>query len=447
MRFYTASFGSNFDFETWNIAHDLISQGKSVYPIPDSEPWGRFNWGPIWPYSLFILKSISGEDRQVFHYFVTGFLTIIDLLLCYLFYKMYGKLVPLLYFLTPLTYLITGFHLQFENISLLFGFWGWYLYQKNSKKYFYHTAVLFGLSLTAKHILILFPLWLFFYEFFRTKSISLYENIKHKFAIYLVFLSSFLIEVLYHFNDRDNVLAGIDKYILKYNSFDGLSAFSHLLRFIAETDIYKFINFFIPINLLLSLLPTGTSYYRLIFLILLAVIGYFVAKIIQQKSLLFPMYLLIFFSFGSALSDQYFVIPLLVALIFYDRIESLIFHLIAGTYLATFSLNNIASISNITHFSLGNYTLPIFPYNLKSIFTIDSTTQRFDSNSYSYFYLPQFYLLLMSSIFLFKIYKKQELKLSPSGKYSKIYIIIYALFYTYIIFIIIFRKLIIDGIL
>lgn len=445
MRFYTASFGSNFDFETWFLAHDIIKKGESVYSLPDSAPWGRFNWGPIWPYALYIIKFISGEDRLVFHYLTTLLLTLVDLGLCYLFYKMYGKLVPILYFLSPLTYLISGFHLQFENISLLFAFLGWYLYQKNQKKYFYHSAVLFGLSLTAKHILILFPLWLFFYEYFKNKSITLFENIRHKVISYLIFISSFVLEIITHFSDRKIVLDGIIKYVIQYNSFDGLSAFGHLLRFIQQTDFYQFINFFLPINLLIGFLPQGVSYYRLIFLIVLMISGFFVAKNIQQKTLLFPLYLLFFFSFGSSLADQYFVIPLLTVILFFERIEGIVFHIISGTYLATFSLNNIASISNINHFKLSDSQIPIFPYNLKTIFSIDPTTQRFDSNAYSNYYIPQFYLLLMSCLFLYQIINKKELKLSPNGKYSNYILLTYSLFYFYIILIIILRKVVIDS--
>ncbi len=444
-RFYTASFGSNFDFETWNIGPELIKKGISVYTIPESDPWGRFNWGPIWPYTLYFFKQISGENREVFHYLLTGYLTFIDLALCFFIFKLFGKTISILYFLSPLTYLITGFHLQFENTALLFAFWGWYLYQKNSHKYYYQTAILFGLSITAKHILILFPVWLFFYEYFLSERKDLLKKIFHKAISYLVFFGSFLLEILFYFNDRVNVFNGIMLYVFKYNSFDGLSAFSQLIRFIGSTKIYEFINFFIPINLLINNLPSGISYYRILFLILLGLFGFFVSKYILQKTLLLPLYLLFFFSFGSSLADQYFVIPLITTLIFYKRIESIIFHLIAGTYLATFSLNNIASISDTFYFKIGNLSLPIFPYNLKQIFTIDPNTQRFDMNSYSNYYIPQFYLLLMSFIFLYRLTKGKELKISSETSRISYHLIFYGLFYFYIMFIIVFRKIIIDS--
>jgi hypothetical protein len=445
MRFYTAGFGSNFDFETWNIGPELIKKGISVYTIPDTDAWGRFNWGPIWPYTLYIFKLLAGDDRQTFHYLLTGYLTFIDLALCYLFYKFYGKTVALLYFLSPLTYLITGFHLQFENTALLLAFLGWYFYLKEDKKYYLISAVLFGLSITAKHILILFPVWLFFFEYFQKNKVNFLWNIYHKSIIYFIFFGGFLVEILIHFQKANEVIDGIIKYVFKYNSFDGLSAFSQLIRFIGNTDIYQFINLFVPLNLFISILPAGHSYYRLLFLLILAVLGFFVAKNIQQKTLLLPLYLLFFFSFGSSLADQYFVIPLVTSLIFYQRIESIIYHIVAGTYLATFSLNNIASISNVYYFKLGELSIPIFPYNLKQIFTIDPNTQRFDMNSYSNYYIPQFYLLLMSCLFIYRILKKESLEIAKDKLNIKI-IYLYGLFYFYILFIIILRKYIIDTI-
>jgi hypothetical protein len=254
-----------------------------------------------------------------------------------------------------------------------------------------------------------------------------------------------LVEILIHFQKANEVIDGIIKYVFKYNSFDGLSAFSQLIRFIGNTDIYQFINLFVPLNLFISILPAGHSYYRLLFLLILAALGFFVAKNIQQKTLLLPLYLLFFFSFGSSLADQYFVIPLVTSLIFYQRIESIIYHIVAGTYLATFSLNNIASISNVYYFKLGELSIPIFPYNLKQIFTIDPNTQRFDMNSYSNYYIPQFYLLLMSCLFIYRILKKESLEMANDKLNIKI-IYLYGLFYFYILFIIILRKYIIDTI-
>lgn len=432
-RFYTASFGSNFDFETWNIGPELIKKGISVYTIPDSEPWGRFNWGPIWPYTLYYFKEIAGDNRNLFHYLLTGYLTIVDLCLCIILFKLFGKVVPILYFLSPLTFLITGFHLQFENTALLFAFLGWYLYLQDRKKYFYHTAILFGLSITAKHILILFPVWLFFYEFFILK-VNLWKNIFHKSISYLVFFGSFGLEILRHFEDRQNVLNGINKYVFNYNSVDGLSAYAEFLKLL------------IPFDLIVSFLPSGISYYRLVFLLTLLILGFFVARNIQQKTLLLPLYLLFFFAFGSSLADQYFVIPLVTALIFYRRIESIVFHTLGAVYLATFSLNNIASISNIYHFKLGESFIPIFPYNFREMFTIDQATQRYDSASYTNYYIPQFYLLMMSFFLFLKILKKENLNLSlPNTKTSKYYLIYYALLYGYLMFIIVFRKIIINA--
>ena len=201
---------------------------------------------------------------------------------------------------------------------------------------------------------------------------------------------------------------------------------------------------FIPVNLLIGLLPSGVSYFRILFLLILGILGYFVAKNIEDKRIFLPIYFLFFFSFGSALADQYFVIPLITTLIFYKRIESILFHLIAGTYLATFSLNNISSISNIYNFKLGNNLIPLFPYNLKGIITPNPETKLFDMNTYNNYYLPQFYLLLMSIIFMYKLMKKEKLEVSSFNK-PNLYILLYGLFYFYIIFIIILRKLVIDN--
>jgi hypothetical protein len=78
--------------------------------------------------------------------------------------KKYGKKVGLLFFLNPISILITGYHGQFDNIAILLAMVGIWIFGEKIEKKVTGKKILglitLGLSLMTKHIFFIFPLWL-----------------------------------------------------------------------------------------------------------------------------------------------------------------------------------------------------------------------------------------------------------------------------------------------
>ena len=82
-----------------------------------------------------------------------------------LLFKNYSLKIGLLFFLNPISIIITGHHNQFTNFALLFGFLSVLLYEKNNLNFkIILPLIIMGLSLSVKHVLIFFPIWWAFKE-------------------------------------------------------------------------------------------------------------------------------------------------------------------------------------------------------------------------------------------------------------------------------------------
>ena len=158
LRIWISQFGSNFDFAMWQANLDLFKQGISIYEF------GNYSYGTPWIYTLFLLDTISLPivENNNFVQNIPGtfyrikiifFLGLIDISIFYLLYKKYSLKVGLLFFLNPICIIITGYHNQFSNFALLFGFLSILLFEKNKFDYkFFLPLVFLGISLSIKHI-------------------------------------------------------------------------------------------------------------------------------------------------------------------------------------------------------------------------------------------------------------------------------------------------------
>jgi hypothetical protein len=128
------SYFGNFDMGSYTAVSDFVLKGINVYT---GTPF--YNYSPVWFNVLGILRIFSDTFSLPFHFAVRGFLTIIDLLTLLLLLEI-GKLkeltnsglirLSLLFYLNPISYLLTGFHGQFENLALFFIILAIYLYLK-----------------------------------------------------------------------------------------------------------------------------------------------------------------------------------------------------------------------------------------------------------------------------------------------------------------------------
>jgi hypothetical protein len=80
----------------------------------------------------------------------------------YLLFRYAGLGAACFYLLNPICILITGYHSQIDNLAVLCGLASCLLLGSSRRFNRLGTAVLLGLSLATKHILFLFPVWVFF---------------------------------------------------------------------------------------------------------------------------------------------------------------------------------------------------------------------------------------------------------------------------------------------
>ena len=151
--------GSNYDMESYRIVADIVAKGGDVYAETN-----RYNYGPVWFHILHALDSlpwIAGDKLTALHWKVACFLTIVDIGICLTLFRSYGATVAALFFLNPISIMITGYHSQFENFAILVGLVSvGILDRQKGTRWMWLGLVLLGLSLSIKHILFLFPLWL-----------------------------------------------------------------------------------------------------------------------------------------------------------------------------------------------------------------------------------------------------------------------------------------------
>lgn len=158
-RFWVSTFGHNFDFDSYRIVADLMAEGKNVYANTD-----RYNYGPVWFNVIHLLDVLAGRDPHVFRWLLISALSAADMGIFFVLLRKFGLAAAALFFLSPVSIFITGYHNQFDNLAILFGLWAVILFgdgpQKPLGRKQFFGLLLLGLSLMTKHLLFIFPLWL-----------------------------------------------------------------------------------------------------------------------------------------------------------------------------------------------------------------------------------------------------------------------------------------------
>ena len=152
--------GFNYDIESWKIAADIMAHGGNVYAET-----GRYNYGPIWFHILHLLDAIPGTGFGqffAFRYKVAAFLTCVDVAIFMILLRRFNVLVAALFFLSPISIIITGLHSQMDNLAVLFGLIGILFLEKDKRAdvFFIFGLLFLALSLSTKHLLFFLPIWL-----------------------------------------------------------------------------------------------------------------------------------------------------------------------------------------------------------------------------------------------------------------------------------------------
>jgi hypothetical protein len=281
LRFFVMRRGYNFDFESYKIVGEIMSKEGNVYAET-----ARYNYGPIWFSILGVFHAIAAlfsHSEIVFRALIVGLLTLADASIAYMLYKKYGLKSCVIFFLNPVSIIITGYHNQFDNLAILIALLSLSMAPKPGFKHItrrhVYSALLLGLSLMTKHIFFVFPLWFFIRE--KSFKVKLFMS-----AIpVLIFASGFL-----PFLGAGK--EGIINNVFLYKSF----ANAPLLNALVSPSILNVVN---PLVLLLGVL---------------VVVGFMTRKLRTVDAGLW--YLLTLVAFSPAIANQYLAIAMPAAAAF-----------------------------------------------------------------------------------------------------------------------------------
>jgi len=158
-RLGAATLGHNFDMDSWSLVAEIMRKGGNVYAETE-----RYNYGPVWSFILQGLDLLAGHRPELLRYLVAGFLSLVDLGIFLVLCRWAGPMAGVLFFLNPISILVSGYGCQFDNLAILLGLWSVYLLGDDfgrplNRRKFAGLLVL-GVSLATKHLLFVFPVWL-----------------------------------------------------------------------------------------------------------------------------------------------------------------------------------------------------------------------------------------------------------------------------------------------
>lgn len=309
LRFLVMCFGHNYDFESYCVVGEISSHFRNVYAETH-----RYNYGPIFLVIQGLLYTIANFsltwEPEYYRVLMVSVLTLADLgIACIIAYR-YDIKKAMLFFLNPISIIITGYHNQFDNIAIFFALMSILFYNQDknfSKKDFFFVAFL-TLSLITKHILFIFPLFILLQKGLPTKKRVLFS-----FVPPIAFLVSFL---PFAFQSPE-ALNGIIRNVFLYKSMNN----SPLLSI-----IYQFIGF--PMD------------YGIIVFGLLMVLTAFICRNLDYEKQIF-VYLIALVTFSSAIANQYLVIPMAAIIVLETGVIKYIYMLVASIYLAL-DINGLA---------------------------------------------------------------------------------------------------------
>jgi hypothetical protein len=325
-----ASLGHNYDVHAYRIVSNIMNRGGSVYAETDV-----YNYAPVWACvvsgfghlaptggeEVFQRGVLAARGGEHFHMWISAFLATIDVLIGLAIACSYSWIGALVFLLSPIGLLVSGFHAQFDNVAVLMGLLAWLQIRSGRPKplALAGSSLCLGISLMVKHILFLFPIWLVF-----SKPLGkLRYRILYAAVAYGLFAGSFL-----PWMGDPASRAGILANVFRYKSFYGNSLLGYI------------IGFFLPISSLdwyLRWIPMVSGLQALWMALMLAA-GVFLARMGRRELYLF--YLLLVFASSPALAIQYSAIPMVAAAVFYSAWES-------WAFIAAGSLANLTTKGNV----------------------------------------------------------------------------------------------------
>jgi hypothetical protein len=314
IRLYLAyEFYGNYDTRSNEIIAEIVRHGGNVYAETD-----RYNQGPLWSLMLGALKHIQLHFPSLpFPFIIRAFLSAVDLLTLAVLLALADPDPTLrvrtatLFYLNPVSVLISGYHGQFENITILLLLVGAFLARRLKDRPLLAKAFLWALATLAmivKHNV--------FYELIVCiKTIA--RDVRTQIALLAVSSAIFLSLFIPYWDEGSH---GIIRNVFLYSSTVGSYGISSLCRFP-------------PL--------------KYAFIVALFVFPYLLrSEDLIQK---FLVCILFFLVFTTGIGEQYFVLPLAFGALRPSR-YALVFTVAAGIFLLG-SQNNL-NLSPFSFFSI-----------------------------------------------------------------------------------------------
>jgi hypothetical protein len=212
----------NFDMQSYDMVTNIYITGHNVYATTD-----RYNYSPVWLWVLYALKQVKFSILHVpFNIVVKLFLCCVDLLTVGVLLSIarIQKLpvvgTAIFFYLNPISYLVTGYHGQFENFAMLMVLIGIFMYLRFSARPVLGTTLLWLFAtagMIVKHNT--------FYELI----ICLQSSIKRyriKLSLFAVSVVIFLLLFIPYWKTGSKEII---EHVFKYGSFSGVYGLTSLV--------------------------------------------------------------------------------------------------------------------------------------------------------------------------------------------------------------------------
>lgn len=301
LRYFVMSWGWNYDFESFCIVGQIAGNFRNVYAETS-----RYNYGSIFFSILALLYKISQIKPQlwvyIFRVLIVTVLTLTDLGIAAFIANKYSWKKALIFFLNPVSIIITGYHNQFDNIAVLFALLSTKFFNPDEKftKDDFAFVALFSLSLITKHILFILPVFILLMD-----KLPVKKKIFYAFVPPAIFLVSFIPFAL----SSPEALNGIVRNVFKYLSFNNAPFM---------WPVYKLINF-----------PKHPRI--IIYMASMIAVAYLTRKYYFENIMM--IYLISMVSFSSAIANQYLIIPMAALCVLDVGVWNKIYMAAIGIYL------------------------------------------------------------------------------------------------------------------
>lgn len=279
VRFLLIGRGHNYDFESYQIVAAANRQGITAWQT------NRYNYGPIWWYLLQLFDWIHTRIGIGFRYQIVGILTLADLYIAFFIYKFRGPFFAVLFFINPISIIITGYHNQFDNLAIAIMCFAIF-----RMKAIRHTrldlnqisiVLLLGVSLATKHVFVFFIVWL------ALKQKTLLLRCTYLFGPVILFGLSFIPYI-------SSSWSSIKLNVIEYRSFN-------------NAPLWRFFRIYSEDN---------KQFATLLFITLVVAIGFVLRKIELEYSLF--IYCIVIVAFSPAIANQYLAIAAIGAIGFFN---------------------------------------------------------------------------------------------------------------------------------